>query len=49
MSDETTTAVKYHKVKFYAAWAKWVVELVGAVIEFASSNPAPKKADYVAD
>ena len=43
MADE---AKKLHRIKFYTAWAKWIIEFIGSTIQYFSSNPVPKKSDY---
>lgn len=43
MADEVK---KVHKVKYFAAWAQWIVEFIGNIISYFSDHPVPKKADY---
>lgn len=45
--NNATPEKKVKSVKYALAWIKWIIDIVGAVIEHVRNNPSPKKEDYL--
>jgi hypothetical protein len=46
LAAEEPKTGKFQKWKYYADIAKWIINIVGVVIDSVKSNPFPKKDDY---